>query len=169
MGPRLLQALALAAGCDSLVPPPPSPPDLAHPRAALRPLVADMAAAPDLARPSLVEIEVRGKVEAPGAPAGKAVVVLTDGPCFQPGSHYLGAMPARVGQKYFIEIFPPRGTRIDVCAALVVNGVRTTAWHGRAAKAPLLAEGQGDVAMNDIDVKIAKQKPISLPDDLKIE
>lgn len=167
MRPCLALALALIA-CDSLVPAPPAP-DL---RAAPSPRVTPSAPRippPDLAPPSLVEVELRGKVDAAGAPAGKLVVVITDGPCFQIGSHYIGSMPTRPGQKYFVEVFPPSGTHLDVCAALVVAGVRTTPWHGRAAKAPILAVGQGEVQLHDIDVKISKQQPVTLPDDLKIE
>ncbi len=155
-------ALLLAA-CDTIAPAPaPSAPRTTVAR-------PPDAGARDLAPPSLVEVEVRGTVDAAGAPPGKLVVVLTDGPCFAIGSHYIGAMPAKPGRPYSLEVFPPRGTRLDVCAALVTGPERVTPWHGRADKAPLVAVGEGDVRFDGVDIRLARGEPVTVPSTLKIE
>lgn len=119
--------------------------------------------------PSLVHVAVRGTVAAGAAPSGKLVVVLTDGPCFQPGSHYLATTPALPGGAYQLEAFPPSGTRLEVCAALVVGGQRLTPWHGRAASTALEAAGRGPAVYRDIDIQLVKTTPVRVPDQLKLE
>jgi hypothetical protein len=45
----------------------------------------------------------------------------------------------------------------------------TTPWHGRSAKGPLLAVGEGEVEFKGIDIALQKGAPVTLPTTLKIE
>ena len=160
----LALAAVLLAGCSSKKAPP------AADAAITAALPPDLARGPDLFQQTLVEVEVMGTVSAPKAPAGKILVVLTDGPCFQLGSHYVGTQPVpKPGQRYFIEVFPPEGTDLWACAVLVVGGNRTTPWVGRAKRSPLRAKGHGEVIFDPIDIEITKGAPVNVPTGLHLE
>jgi hypothetical protein len=91
--------------------------------------------------------------------------VLSDGPCFQPGSHYVATAPAHVGQPFLLEAFPPAGARLEACAALVVGGQRFTPWHG-VGGAPIIAGGP---ALGEVAIRLARTVPVRVPAALAIE
>jgi hypothetical protein len=153
-----LCALAVAA-CDSIAPAPPG-----H-------AIAASPAAPAQNEPPrpLTQTDIHGTVTAAGAPSGKIVVVATDGPCFAVGSHYIGWTAARDGVPFSMQLFPPRGTRLDVCAALFVSDNRTTPWHARSTRAPLVDASDGRAVFDGVDVTLARAEPVTLPTTIPLQ
>ena len=159
---------AVVAGCDWL-PPAPSPVASA-PSSSQGRVRRDAGVPPDLAPPPLVAVSVAGRVTAPGAPAGRLVVVVTDGPCFRVGTHYLAFAQVAPDGTFTAELFPPWGTRLEVCAALVPtlaqggDGVRrATAWWGRAVQGPWTASGPSGMRLGGLDVTVRFGDEATLP------
>lgn len=158
----LLLVPLVAVSCKWLAPPPPPtaapPPDLA----AARP--------PDLAGPpALAHVQLRGTVAAAGLPAGPILVVLSDGPCFAAGTHYVATGLVKAGAAYRLDAFPPVGSTLDLCAALVVQGRRKTPFFARAAKAPLILAGRAGVTLDGVDIALRRGPPINVPEGLRLE
>lgn len=151
---------ALLCGCDSL---PPAP---AGPKPA--PVVRDAGAPGDPAARAVVPLSVTGTATlAPsdaGAPAGRLLVALTDGPCFLPGTHYLALAWPSPGAPFTVTAFPPRGSRLELCAALVENAPmrrrRVRVW-GRSERGPLVADGVR-TRFAGVDVTLSP-RPVELP------
>ena len=104
-----------------------------------------------------------------GAPTDGWIVVVTDGPCFQPGTHYHGAArPSRDGT-FSASVYPPAGTRLEVCAAHVDAGVRTSTLWGRASRGPWIAEGRSGMRVFDVEVTAGVASPITVPSGIALD
>ncbi|MSP61187.1 MAG: hypothetical protein EXR72_12750 [Myxococcales bacterium] len=159
----LLLALLTVAACTCSAPP------VGSASRATPPLPHDAANVADLAPPALVQVVVTGTVTAPGAPAGRMIAVLTDGPCFQPGSHFVATAAVNPGKPYRIEAYPPGGSVLDLCVALVVGNQRLTPWHGRGENTPLQSTASGRTIFQHVDVKVGETVPVRVPDGLRLD
>ena len=172
--PRLV-LLAAVAGCDSL---PPAPrgggaPVAAPPRAAPAPPAAAPApprppASP--ASPTVVQVEVSGRLTLPpGAPRGRSVVVLSDGPCFQPGSHALAVVDADASSAYRATLYPPIGTQLEACGALVEPRRSALSFWGRADRGSMPVHGRGKMVYGDTAITLRRGLEVPLPPGVKFE
>ena len=152
----LVLPAGLGAGCDSLPPAPASSDGLLRtPRPPTTP--------PDMALPALVGMELSGRVTAPAVPAGRLVVLVTDGPCFRAGTHYHGDARPSADGSWATQVFPPSGTHVEVCAALIPAGTRSTAWWARAAQGPWTAQGRSRMKIAGIDLTISRADEVTVP------
>ncbi len=152
-----LVALAVA-GCVTPTPPGDQP-DLARRAAAPQPLAPSP---PPPSLPVTAEVELSGTIARPPAQKGDVTVWITDGPCWQPGTHAFGSTRAVGGDKWFLEVFVPQGTQLWACGALG-DPKRPLIYSGQAAQAPLLGKGVGEVVFTKVDIALAKGKPVTAP------
>jgi hypothetical protein len=179
----LLGASLLVAACDSLPPAPPVAATAAAPIAVAcgapsRPWGSNgcppaPSAAPAPAAPALpgtvVEVEVGGKVVLPrDAPAGRVLVALMDGPCFQPGGHYLGLAWPGPGGNFLLDVFPPAGTALEACAAIVEPLRRGVSFWGRADRGTMAVAGRGRMLYHGSDITVRRAPEVRLPDGVKL-
>ena len=164
--PRVLVPSLLLCSCEWFAPPPPAitvvkpsaPPDMARP------------APPDLAGPpALARVQIQGTLAAKGLPAGIALVVLTDGPCFEPGTHYVATTVTKSGATYRFDAFPPVGSKLDLCAAVIVGGHRKTPFFGRAEKAPFVVASRTGLSLERVDVQLRRGPLVQIPEGLKLD
>lgn len=111
--------------------------------------------------PEKAEVELTGHFVAPKGQKGEPRVWVTDGPCFQAGSHAVGETKPN-GGGFFVEVFVPQGTNLWICGALVPSGATQVTIYGSAPE-PVLARGAGEVAVPNIPVVLKKGPPVPLP------
>ena len=158
--------LALSPGaCESFPPAPPPPPSLPPPKPAPPPPPVKVDAA---GPPPLVHVTIRGKVEVPPGAGGSILLVVTDGPCFLPGTHYLATRTVKPGP-YSVDLFPPLGSRLEVCATVVNSAVRTTPYLGRGARTPLLVATLAANRFEEVGIKVQRGAVVVIPEGIKID
>jgi hypothetical protein len=172
LAPHRARLLAvLLAGCDSLPPPPPSPaspppaphvPSGSNPPA--RPSGPRATAAPAPSENTVLQVEVSGRVATPsGAPRGRLLVALMDGPCFQPGSHYLALTQPEPDGRYQMTAFPPVGTRLEACGVLVEPLRAGASFWGRAERGTMPVQGRGRMVYESTDVQLRRGPDVQVP------
>lgn len=166
------------AACDSLSPPAESGgrADPSRPQAEAQPQgtpqrVAQPAPsppAPDLPN-TVIQVEVSGSVSIPlDAPKARLLVVITDGQCFQGGSHYLGTAQPGPSGNFLMTVFPPVGSKIQACAALVEPMRSGISWWGRADRGPMDVQGRGKMVYQGTTIPIRRAPEVQLPAGLKV-
>ena len=173
--PRLV-LLAAVAGCDSLPPAPRgaatasalAPTSAAPAPTAAPPAPPRPAASPT--SPTVVQVEVSGRLTLPaGAPRGRSVVVLGDGPCFQPGTHALAVVDADATGAFQATLYPPVGTELEACGALVEPRRSGLSFWGRADRGSMPVHGRGKMVYGDTAITLRRGKEVPLPPGVKFE
>lgn len=169
--PRLVPLVLLGSACDSL-PPPPAPRNATEVAAPAAPSPAPVVPAPRLptgATASVMQVQVGGRVLVPReAPAGSVLVALTDGPCFQLGTHYFTWAKAAPGGGYLLEAFPPVGTPLEACAAVIEPGRDRLSWWGRSDRGTMAVEGRGRMVYQATDIPLRRGPDAPLPVGLRL-
>lgn len=176
-------AVVGSASCDSLPPPPSGSAAALAPTPSVGPAPSRNAApdpaptakvvpAPRLApgaTASVMQVQVSGRVVLPrDAPAGPVLVALTDGPCFQLGTHYLTWTRAAASGGYLLETFPPVGTSLEACAAVMEPGRDRLSWWGRADRGAMPIEGRGRMVLSGTDIPLRRGPDVPLPVGLRL-
>jgi hypothetical protein len=151
---RALAIVCLLAAC---VEPPPPVRDMAKPKV----VEATPSPPPAPPLPAKAEVEIVGHIDPPAGQAGTVTIWVTDDECWKPGAKSFGSSTLN-GKSYFVEVFVPQGTKLWVCAALVPPK-GPIVWSGAAKGAPFIGQGQGEVEFGNIDVTLAKSKPVVAP------
>lgn len=150
-----------APGARVAAPMPAAAPVPAQPRAAAPVPAPPLAPG---ATPSVVEVQVSGRVLPPrDAPSGQLLVALTDGPCFQPGTHYLTWAKAAPGGNFLLDIFPPVGTPLEACGAVVEPGKSRISWWGRADRGTMDVQGRGRIVYQGTDIPLRRGPDVPVP------
>lgn len=127
------------------------------------------AAAP-AAPATVVQVEVSGRLVLPERPPpGRLQLYLTDGPCFQPGSHYLGSATPAADGSFQLTVFPPLGTALEACGALVEPLRSGVAFWGRADRGSMPVHGRGKMVYRDTVVVLRRGPDVIVPAALRAQ
>ena len=102
-----------------------------------------------------VEVELFGTVAPPpGHDVVRIEISVSGEDCSKADAKILGRIPLSMNGKFFIEVIPPWGTDLTVCASgETKHGGVTTKVSGKAEKT-FRAEGVGEVIFQDIVIKL---------------
>ncbi len=147
-------------------PPAPAAPASEVPVAeAASPAVAAPApASPAAAEPTLCEVELSGAVTAAVGSPDTPFAFVAIGDCLDPAAKVLGRdFVNKQDGKWFIEVFPPCGTDLTVCAsvepaAAMPNAPGETRRYGKLDRL-LHAQGVGEIEFKELTVPVADGPP----------
>ena len=105
------------------------------------------------------EVEITGEVTATVGPTETRFVYVATGDCLDPASRVRGRAAVEADGKFFIEVFPPCGSDLTVCATVEPAGTmepQPTKRYGKLDQ-KLHAEGIGEIEFKGLQVPIADQ------------
>ncbi len=144
---------------------PATPASPVAPPAAPSPVVAAPApASPAAAEPTLCEVELSGSVTAAVGASEAPFAFVAIGDCLDPAAKVLGRdFVNKQDGKWFIEVFPPCGTDLTVCASLepataMPNAPGETRRYGKLDRL-LHAQGVGEIEFKELAVPLSDGPP----------
>jgi hypothetical protein len=124
---------------------------------------AAAAAAPP-AHPASCEVEVFGEFKTTAQLPAKHswFTYVSDGDCLAKGANILGRSVITAPPKFGTEVFAPWGSNLTVCIVAEEAPGKPAVLYGKA-KAPLHAEGTGEVTFHNIAVDVQKGPTHTFP------
>ncbi len=96
-------------------------------------------------------------------PKGAQVeIIAAEKDCMVPSSRFLGHTPVSEAGKFSIEVFPPWGADVSLCAVVTPKPGQPARMYGKAP-GPYHAEKLGEVVYFHIVIEVAEGPPHAFP------